>query len=192
MPISGGSWREAMGDGVIRRARVDDASSIGAVHVAAWREAYAGLLPACLLRSLSVEEAVEKWRETLTGPPSPKAVFVALRGDRSVTGFGCCGPQRTAKLRADGYGGEFEAIYLLAADQRQGFGRRLMAEMARALMTHGLDGASLWVLRDNQPARAFYEAIGGRLIGSHVEMRKDIAFHEVAYGWSDLADLAAA
>ena len=48
------------------------------------------------------------------------------------------------------------------------------------------------VLRDNHPARGFYEALGGRLIGSHVEMRNDIAFHEVAYGWSDLADLAAA
>ena len=38
----------------IRRARPSDAISIGAVHVAAWRSAYPGILPDDFLARLSV------------------------------------------------------------------------------------------------------------------------------------------
>jgi len=173
-----------MGDAAIRRAGAGDAPAIAAVHVAAWREAYAGLLPARLLRSLSVEEAVLKWRANLSA--SHPAVFVAVRPDQTVAGFGSCGPQRTAALAADGFAGEIEAIYLLAADQGRGLGRRLMAAMAQALIAEGQGSAALWVLRDNRRSRGFYEALGGKLVGTRVEMRGKVAFHEVAYGWRDL------
>ncbi len=38
----------------IRRARPADAAAIGAVHVAAWRSAYPGILPDDYLARLSV------------------------------------------------------------------------------------------------------------------------------------------
>jgi ribosomal protein S18 acetylase RimI-like enzyme len=178
--------------GGIRRAIPSDATAIAAIHVTAWREAYAGLLPQRLLRSLSVAEATEKWRGTLTptDATSRPAVFVAVRPDRTLAGFGSCGRQRAATLIADGFKGEIEAIYLLEADQGRGLGRRLMVEMARALMDRGLDSAGLWVLRDNQRSRRFYEMLGGRLLGERLEMRGGVAFHEVAYGWPDLSILA--
>jgi ribosomal protein S18 acetylase RimI-like enzyme len=179
-----------MGGVTIREAGPADAAAIAAVHVAAWREAYAGLLPARLLRSLSVEEAVLKWRPILGG--LRPAVFVAVRPDQDLAGFGSCGPQRAAALIADGFAGEVEAIYLLAADQGRGVGRRLMAAMAQALLAQGQDSAALWVLRDNQRSRGFYEALGGERVGARVEMRGKVAFHEVAYGWRDLRVLAPA
>lgn len=179
-----------MGDAAIRRAGAGDAPAIAAVHVAAWREAYAGLLPARLLRSLSLEEAVLKWRPILSVPHP--AVFVAIRPDQTVVGFGSCGPQRTAALAADGFAGEVEAIYLLAADQGRGVGRRLMAAMARALLAQGQGSAALWVLRDNQRSRGFYEALGGALVGARAEMHGKVTFHEVAYGWRDLRALSPA
>ena len=37
----------------IRRARASDAAAIGALHVAVWRSAYAGLLPDAYLSGLS-------------------------------------------------------------------------------------------------------------------------------------------
>lgn len=175
-----------MRDVAIRRAQTGDAPAIAAVHVAAWREAYAGLLPTRLLRSLSVEEATAEWRQNLGDRSPPPTVFVAVRADRTLAGFGACGPQRTATLIAAGLEGEIEAIYLLRADQGRGLGRRLMTEMARALAADGLGSAGLWVLRDNQRSRGFYEALGGELVGERVEMRGKVAFHEVAYGWPDL------
>ena len=102
---------------------------------------------------------------------------------------------------ADGFAGEFSALYLLAAQQRRGVGRRLMATMARDLLARGMQAACLWVLRDNEPARRFYEALGAEIVGQRVETvdehltgqrrRAPDFLHEVAYGWPDLTLLAA-
>jgi GNAT superfamily N-acetyltransferase len=54
------------------------------------------------------------------------AVFVAVRTDQAVVGFGSCGRQRAA-LVSSGFEGEFSALYVLRAHQGHGLGRRLMA-----------------------------------------------------------------
>jgi ribosomal protein S18 acetylase RimI-like enzyme len=186
----------------IRRARPDDAAAIGAVHVAAWWEAYAGLVPERMLSAFSVAERTRRWRRILSapGPPLASAVFVAVGPDGAVAGFGSCGRQPVAALVADGFAGEFSALYLLAAQQRQGVGRRLMTTMAQDLLAREVRGAALWVLRDNAPARRFYEALGAKVVGRRVETvdehltgkrgRSQDVLHEVAYGWPDLSVLA--
>jgi hypothetical protein len=42
------------------------------------------------------------------------AVFVAVRTDQAVVGFGSCGRQRAA-LVSSGFEGEFSALYVLRA-----------------------------------------------------------------------------
>jgi hypothetical protein len=55
------------------------------------------------------------------------------------------------------------------------------------------------VLRDNEPARRFYEALGAAVAGQRIEKvdahigeraRVPDLLHEVAYGWPDLSVLA--
>jgi len=187
----------------IRRARAGDAAAIAAVHVAAWRQTYTGLVPARMLSAFSVEERTRRWHRILTAPdPSLESVvFVAVQPDQSVAGFGSCGRQPAAALLADGFAGEFSALYVLAAHQRQGLGRRLMALMAQDLLAREMRGAALWVLRDNEPARRFYEALGAKVVSQRVEMvdehiggrariQDDAKLCEVAYGWPDLSVLA--
>jgi hypothetical protein len=48
----------------------------------------------------------------------------------------------------------------------------------------------LWVLRDNLPARRFYEELGGTLIGERTDRREMAELPEVAYGWRDIRRLA--
>jgi ribosomal protein S18 acetylase RimI-like enzyme len=174
-----------MNDVAIRRARAGDSAAIAAVHVAAWRQTYEGLLPERVLSAFSVEDRALRWRRILTvpDPAMESAVFVALAAGR-VAGFGSCGLQREAALASAGFEGEFSALYLLAAHQRQGLGRRMMAHMARDLMARGLCGAALWVLYDNHRARRFYEALGAQAITERVEAHGEL--REVAYGWPDL------
>ncbi|MFL5026921.1 MAG: GNAT family N-acetyltransferase, partial [Microvirga sp.] len=52
-------------------------------------------------------------------------------------------------------------IYLLDKIKRQGVGRRLMRGVLDHLSGHGFRSAGLWVLKENLPARRFYEALGG-------------------------------
>jgi ribosomal protein S18 acetylase RimI-like enzyme len=192
-----------MDETAIRRARAGDAAAIAVVHVAAWRETYAGLVPDGMLSALSVEERTGRWHRILTAPDPwmESAAFVAVGAAQDVLGFGSCGRQPLADLVADGFAGEFSALYVLAAHQRRGLGRRLMALMAQDLVERGLRGAALWVLRENLPARRFYEALGARVVGQRIEtvgehvrgdrrVHGDDELHEVAYGWPDLAVLA--
>lgn len=179
----------------IRLAQLEDAEAIAGVHVAAWRESYTGLVPAEMLASLSVEERADRWRRIL-GDPDPAVAtvaFVACARGGAVVGFGSCGRQRSAELARAGFGGEFQAIYVLRAAQRCGVGRALMGAMARALADRGLQGGALWVLAGNQPAMDFYGRLGGAVVAQREDERGEgIILAENAYGWASVALLAAA
>jgi ribosomal protein S18 acetylase RimI-like enzyme len=172
----------------IRIARAVDAPAIAAVHVDAWRETYAGLVPAHVLSGLSVHRRTEVWTRIMSNPEAlnSSAVFVAER-EGAVVGLGCCGLQRDENLNAQGYDGEISAIYLLRSFQRCGLGLALMSAMGKELRRRRMHAASLWVLRENQNARRFYEKLGGDIVGDKRDIREDgVVFVEVAYGWRDL------
>jgi ribosomal protein S18 acetylase RimI-like enzyme len=140
---------------VIRRAAHADADGIARVHVQAWRETYAGLLPQELLDALSVEDRAALWRSLLE-PGGPTVLVAESEGE--IVGFGSAGAAREPALATSG---EVTAIYLLDRAKRMGAGRILMRRLLDALAADGHDAAGLWVLASNRPAIAFYEAMGG-------------------------------
>jgi ribosomal protein S18 acetylase RimI-like enzyme len=171
-----------------RQATSSDAAAIGALHVASWRETYAGILPDDVLNGLSADERSDMWRDVLNDPAmfGGAAVFVA-EGDAEIVGFGACGGQRDEGLKEQGFAGEIGAIYVLRSHQRAGVGKALISLMAGKLIDQGRSAASLWVLRDNLGARSFYERLGGALVGERVEEQSGVMLAEVAYGWNDPA-----
>ena len=172
----------------IRPAGLDDAPAIAAIHVGAWQETYAGLLPAAMIAAHTVETRLAVWTRIFGDPASGTTVEVA-EGPAGLVGFGSCGAQRLTELAADGFDAEVSAIYVLSAAQRRGTGSTLMAAQAAHLRQSGHRAASLWVLRDNATARRFYERLGGVVVGERAERRERATLVEVAYGWRDLAAL---
>lgn len=168
----------------LRRAVPADAAAIGALHVASWRETYAGLVPNRMLAALSVEARTAMWNGVLDDPSGGTAVFVTEDAGR-IVGFGACGGQRDDALLAAGFSGEIGAIYVLGTHQGRGLGRSIMAATAQLLTDRGQSALSLWVLRGNAPARAFYARLGGEMVGE----KTDEGLVEVAYGWRDLSRL---
>jgi phosphoribosylanthranilate isomerase len=165
-----------------RRATPADADPLGHAHVAAWREAYTGLIPDAVLAGLDPRQRASLWHDLLT---KGAAVQLAER-DGAIVGFGSSGPQPDPGLSC---AGEIHAIYVLRAAQRQGVGRTLMAAMARDLLAQGHASAALWVLEGNTPARRFYTALGGREIARREQQRDGFSAVGVAYGWDDLTVL---
>jgi GNAT superfamily N-acetyltransferase len=164
------------------RATVDDAAALGAMHVQAWRETYAGLAPDAVLAALDPGQRGERWRHIIAGG----ALVLLLRDEAGIAGFGSAGPQRDGRLVQSG---EISALYLLRRVQRQGHGRRLIAALARSLLRLEPGGVSLWVLDGNAPARRFYEALAGRPALSEIVERDGWIMAHTAYVWDDVAAL---
>jgi GNAT superfamily N-acetyltransferase len=174
-----------------RAAAPADAAALGSLHVASWHETYAGLLPAPLLAALSAQARAAMWSAILADPASHAGAAIFLAEDASgPIGFAACADQSDRALKARGYGGEIGAVYVLRSGQGAGVGTALMAQVAGALLDRGHAAAALWVLRDNHPARAFYEKLGGEPAGEREEAQFGATLTEVAYGWRDLSRLA--
>ncbi|WP_036280851.1 GNAT family N-acetyltransferase [Methylocystis sp. ATCC 49242] len=177
----------------IRRAGIEDARTIAEIHVAAWRETYAQMMPAETLAGLDVDEWAARWRKSLAaGAGDPAwAVFLALDEEGAAAGFAKCERQTSEKMAPLGYEGEFSSIYLLRRMQRRGAGRRLMAAMAGHLLASGCKSASVWMFRDALHARRFYEALGATPTGVEgVWEIYGLVLPDVAYGWRDIRALA--
>jgi ribosomal protein S18 acetylase RimI-like enzyme len=143
-----------------------------------------------MLSTLSVDGRTAMWEQVLGQPAtSASTVVYVIEVDRKIIGLGSCGSQRTATLKERGYDAEVNAIYVLKAFQRRAVGTRLLSTMASNLSARGFSALSLWVLRDNNVARRFYERHGGQMIAERDDVRANGVLIEVAYGWMDLAEL---
>lgn len=172
----------------LRKAIPADAAALGALHVASWHETYTGLIPSEMLAGLSVDGRSAMWSKILDAPGEFGCVAIIVAEDAGcVIGFGSCGQQRDETIASKGFSGEFSAIYVLRSHQGRGIGRSIMAAMAKDLSAAGHMAACLWVLRQNAPARAFYERLGGVIVGEKIDERPNATLIEDAYGYHDLS-----
>ena len=168
---------------MIRPAKLDDAPAIARVHVASWQSTYQGMLPEEFLESLSETGYAERWKRVI-GEGSSRVYVAEHEGE--VVGFASGGRERAGET---GYTGELYAIYVIDAAQRRGFGRELVRSTVAGLRELGLDDMIIWVLRDNQPARSFYERLGGAYVRAQPITIGSVTLEEVSYGWRRLDDV---
>lgn len=172
----------------IRPALPADAEAIARVRIDAWRATYRGMIPDAYLDAMSIDENAGLWRRILaTG--SPKAGVFVAEDAGEVVGFASGNRRDPPKLD---FGAELSAIYVRADRKRQGIGRRLVAAVAATMLAKHADGLLVFVIAGNKDARAFYENMGAGLVLEQPFEWDGIPLIEAAYGWRDLAALAAA
>lgn len=173
----------------VRPAMPDDAGGIATVHVKSWQESYVGLLPQEVLDRQSVPARYRNWSAQLSKPSGHRWIYVAIDPGAGIVGFA-----EAARCRPTLSGPTFEipVIYILQSHARRGLGRRLMHALAQAMDGQGPGDIALWSLADNRAARAFYEAIGGRLMASRAERERGGRSILAGYRWRSAADLAQA
>ena len=113
--------------------------------------------------------------------------MVAESDGGAVIGFASGGP---ARPRGFAYDSEVYTLYVDGDHQDGGVGRRLFSGLAVDLAASLGPSLIVWVLCGN-PARYFYEALGGRHVGRRSGSLGGTAIEELAYGWPDAAVLAA-
>lgn len=164
-------------DIVIRAATLDDAPGIAKVHVSSWQATYRGLLPQAFIDARTYQQRLTFWQRAL-GEGSEVLLCVATDDDE-VIGFAAAGPARGDNLAC---AGELYALYLLPERQRQGIGRKLFLAIRAALKNQGHQSLMLWVLAGN-PARYFYQRLGGQMIAERSERFGPKIVREIAFGW---------
>jgi ribosomal protein S18 acetylase RimI-like enzyme len=169
----------------VRRAELTDAAAIGAVHVAAWRSTYPGILPDAYLARLSPTRLALQYRAAIG---SGATVIVAASGGEGprIVGFTTAGLARTPGLGD----GEVETLYVLDDFREQGVGRRMLRAAASQLAAHGCGSMFVWVLRDN-PSRWFYRRLGGQPAAEGQTRLAGVALNQVAYAWDPIDRLLA-
>ncbi|WP_143095371.1 GNAT family N-acetyltransferase [Donghicola eburneus] len=175
----------------VRVASIEDAERIAEIHVACWYETYRSLLPDHFLDQMTVADRADMWRGVFAAFDARAfGQCAVLELDGEAVGFAGYCAQRDEALKAQGFGGEITAVYVRRANQGQGAGRLLMRWCAESLVAAGVQGAALWALRENAPARGFYERLGGEICGEAEETRDGAVLTSVAYGWADVSVLA--
>ena len=167
----------------VRPARTGDAAAIASVHVAAWRSAYAGLLPSGYLAGLSVIRHAAGFQHSVA---AGHGTLVAEAGGR-IVGYATFGRARSAGI-ADG---EVETLYVLDDWRDQGHGRHLMQGSALQLSRRGCRSLFLWVLRENHN-RWFYQRLGGRPAFHSVTTVAGRSLEQTAYVWDPIGQLLTA
>ena len=138
---------------IVRRADVDDAAAIAAVHTRTWLVAYDGIVDRALMEE-RIPGREDRWRATLTdGTPT----WVAVE-DATIVGF--CTAAQCRDEDAGPHVGEIWALYVDPAAEGRGAGRALMDTAVEALREAGLEEVTLWVFEANAAGRGFYERMG--------------------------------
>ena len=144
------------------RPSPDDAEGIATVHVKSWQEAYIGLLPQQVLDRQSVPARYRSWSGLLQQAVGRIAgSFVAIDPGAGIVGFVGATRGKPAMYRPIF---EIPVIYILQSHASAGAGTAPDACLGAALTDQGRGRNRPVVAGQQPPARAFYEAIGGRLI----------------------------
>ncbi len=169
---------------IIRPATLKDASQLGKIQVTSWRSAFRGIAPDEYLdRQISEENQVSDWQEILA---DHEQIVVVAEINAEVVGYAWAHAEDNPKIAWEA---ELISMHLLPAFKRQGLGRELFSAAATQLQKQGCHSAYLWVLEENQSAREFYVALGGKPSGTHQVELGGKSLIEVAYSWQNISDL---
>ncbi|WP_102960641.1 GNAT family N-acetyltransferase [Mangrovicella endophytica] len=160
----------------VRYAETDDAVALAAIHEAAWRGAYSGMIPHQALGRMIGRRGADWWLKAIRN----RAAILVLEFDRRVVGYATLGRNRTDALKVDG---EIYELYLQPEYQGLGFGRRLFEAAQSLLKGRGMRGLAVWALADNDNALGFYQAMGGIDVAEGRERFDGRDLGKIAFVW---------
>ncbi len=182
----------------LHRATLGHARGLARVYVDAWRTTYAGLLPARALTGMSYDKQTAEWAYQIRHKGLHCPILVALDARGTVVGMTSFGRARIEdrpaaapflKATTSTGAGEVFTLYVHPDSQDRGIGRLLLEGAFAGLRERGMAQAFVWVLHDN-PARYFYENLGGQYVADREEELWGVRVFQAAYGWADLAATA--
>jgi GNAT superfamily N-acetyltransferase len=142
-----------------RTAGPGDADAIARLHADSWRRHYRGAYSDAFLDGDVTGYLLALWTKRLATPDGQACTIVA-ESDGVVLGLA-----HTFFGKDPTWGSLLENLHVAYGLKRQGIGGRLLALTGQAVTGWSpASGLYLWVLEQNDPARAFYDAKGGACV----------------------------
>jgi ribosomal protein S18 acetylase RimI-like enzyme len=160
----------------VRLARPGDEAGIAAVHDAAWRDAYRGIIPGRELERMVERRGPEWWRRAIRAGTR----LLVLDFADAIVGYASYGRNRMPALA---YGGEIFELYMAPEYQGVGLGERMFAASRADLAAHGFPTFVVWALGGNERAMEFYHRRGGAIVRRARERFADVTLERVAFGF---------
>lgn len=165
----------------VRLAKLQDAQSVARVYIDAWHDTYPAILSKRILCAMTAKGQTARWRATIASQ-AREQVLVAESPIHGIIGMASFGVARDRGLGLDA---EVYTLYVDPAHFGCGAGRALLKGAFAALHVRGFSSCVIWAHAHN-PARFFYEALGGRLVAErHTRMMGD-PVPEIGFGWPKL------
>jgi ribosomal protein S18 acetylase RimI-like enzyme len=166
----------------VRRARPDDAADVARVYIESWHDTYPSFLPMPLLTAMTPKGQTARWQAAIRAR-GRETVLVAENPKFGIIGMTSFGPSRDEAM---GFDGEVYTLYVHPDFLDRGAGRALLHAAFSDLRRRGFSSCVIWAHAKN-PARFFYEAMGGKLIAGRTAKMMGDAVPEAAFGWRRLA-----
>jgi GNAT superfamily N-acetyltransferase len=162
----------------VRRAAPADGAEIARIHVEAWRDSYATLLPADYLARMDPRIETARWTRNVSRRADNTLVADA---EGEVVGYAMIGPGRGRTVAPSG---EVYALYVDTDWREHGVGRALVESAFDLFRGRGLQHAVIWCLEGNFAARGFYQHCGGTLIReARLEEVAGMPLPVIGYHW---------
>ena len=164
-----------------RPATERDIEAIAALHADSWRRNYRGAYSDEFLDGEVFADRRAVWSERLT-EAEPLHDTVVAEHEGEIVGF-----VHTVLDHDPVWGALLDNLHVSHEVTRRGVGTQLTARSASAVVARGRrKSLYLLVLDTNTPAQAFYEARGGRCVGSEVsEPPGGGSILGLRYAWRD-------
>lgn len=159
----------------IENLQEQDLKAVAYVHMQSWKKSYRGILPDDFLDQIQLESRLALRRRLFE---KPSRINLVAKCDSNVVGFCDGGPNRDSNIDADA---ELYAIYLLEIYQGKGFASALFNTLTERLKKLKYTKMCLWVLKDNDKARRFYEYKGGVGVNEKTIKIAEKEYLEVCY-----------
>lgn len=148
------------------------------IHALGWRDTYVDAVPADFMAS---EITDDRWVDVFRKNWKDKAYtgLLLYRGNTPVSciNFGPArmenyNPGEVCKFDNDAYEGwgEITSFYTHPDERANGYGAILLEEACRRLKENGHKNAFVFVLRENEKSRRFYERNGFAWDGTHADI----------------------
>jgi GNAT superfamily N-acetyltransferase len=144
----------------LRAATAADVEALAALHSWSWQVTYGPMLRRADRALLTVDERRRLWERVLLRPADRESTFVAESVAGDAIGLIFVGPSEDHDAAPRHDIGEVHAIHVAPPLHGRGLGARLLAAGEAAMRENGFETATLWVIRENAGARAFYERQG--------------------------------